>query len=188
MGQNKYKLQLCSTDASICQVDGQKDTIYKLCDDQTDFFFNMCHAEDQQEKLSFLTSAMNCSTITPTESILTSAMNCPTITPTECTTKYTTVVSNTMTAGELLSDSVVKSSTTIYTVCTNTYTTTVSMAQTLHENRNTAKNLHFSQIALGAVVGILGVLLATVTTGWMCTCWAMKKRRREMNINTTNIR
>ena len=159
-----YKLQLCSIDTSTCQaetINCQKDTICKLCDNQTDFFFNKSH--DKQENLS---------------STLTSAMTCPTITPTECTTKYTRVVSSTTTAGILLPDSVVKSSTTIYTVCTNTYyTTTVSMAQTLHENRNTAKNLHFSQIALGAVVGILGVLLATVTTGWMCTCWAMKKRR-----------
>ena len=45
-----------------------------------------------------------------------------------------------------------------------------------------------SQTALGAMVAILTVMLAIVSTGWVCTCWAMKKRRRAMNINKTNIR
>lgn len=45
-----------------------------------------------------------------------------------------------------------------------------------------------TQTALGAMVAILTALLAIVSTGWVCTCWAMKKRRRAMNINTTSIR
>ena len=39
-----------------------------------------------------------------------------------------------------------------------------------------------------ALLTLFAVLLAIVTAGWMCTCWAMKKRRREMSINTTTIR
>ena len=52
----------------------------------------------------------------------------------------------------------------------------------------TATTTMISQAALGAMVGILAILLAIVSTGWVCTCWVMQKRRREMNINTTNIR
>lgn len=39
-----------------------------------------------------------------------------------------------------------------------------------------------------ALLAFLVVLLAIVSTGWVCTCWAMKKRRQKMNINTGNIR
>ena len=76
----------------------------------------------------------------------------------------------------------------IYTTCTMTYTTTISMAPTSSASKIPAANLHIGQAILGIVVGILGVLLAIVSTGWVCTCWIMQKRRRKMNINTTNIR
>ena len=36
--------------------------------------------------------------------------------------------------------------------------------------------------SLGALVGILLILLAVVTTGWVCTCWTMRQRER----NKTN--
>ena len=36
--------------------------------------------------------------------------------------------------------------------------------------------------SLGVLVGMLVVLLAVVTTGWVCTCWTMRQRER----NKTN--
>ena len=46
-----------------------------------------------------------------------------------------------------------------------------------------------TQDILIALLAILAALLVIVTIGWVCTCWAMhKSQKREMNINTTNIR
>ena len=95
---------------------------------------------------------------------LTLATNCP-----------ATIVSSTTTTASSM----------VYTTCTMTYTTTVSMAPTPSVSKIPATNL---QAILGTVVSILGILLAIVSIGWMCTCWAMQKRRRKMNINATNIR
>ena len=41
-----------------------------------------------------------------------------------------------------------------------------------------------TSIGLGAVVGLLIVLLLTVIIGWMWTCWTMKKQAKL----TTNLR
>ena len=43
-------------------------------------------------------------------------------------------------------------------------------------------------IGLGTPVGVLVVLLAIVTMGWMWTCWIMRKRARIITINTGDIR
>ena len=52
-----------------------------------------------------------------------------------------------------------------------------------------AMSTKLTQDILIALLAILAALLLIVTTGWVCTCWAMhKNRRQEMNINTTNIR
>jgi hypothetical protein len=54
-------------------------------------------------------------------------------------------------------------------------------------NNNPSTDLR--QYILIALIALLAALLAIVTAGWVCTCWAMRKsRRREMNISTTNIR
>ena len=46
-----------------------------------------------------------------------------------------------------------------------------------------------TQDILIPLLAILAALLVVVTVGWVCTCCAMhKSRRREMNINSTNIR
>ena len=44
-----------------------------------------------------------------------------------------------------------------------------------------------ASIGLGAAVGLLVVLLAIVTTGWMWTCWTMKRRGR-ITTNSRDIR
>ena len=44
-----------------------------------------------------------------------------------------------------------------------------------------------ASIGLGAVVALLVALLAVVTTGWMWTCWTMKRRARIIT-NLKNIR
>ena len=65
--------------------------------------------------------------------------------------------------------------------CSDSTTTSASF------NNDLSTNL--IQDILIPLIAILSVLLAIVTVGWVCTCWAMhKNRRREMNINTTNIR
>ena len=43
-------------------------------------------------------------------------------------------------------------------------------------------------IGLGTLVGLLVVLLAIVTMGWMWTCWIMRKRASITTINTGDIR
>ena len=53
---------------------------------------------------------------------------------------------------------------------------------------NNSPSTKLTRDILIALLALLAVLLAIVTAGWVCTCWATKKRRREMNINTTNIR
>ena len=53
---------------------------------------------------------------------------------------------------------------------------------------NNSPSTKLTQDILIALLALLAVLLAIVTAGWVCTCWTMKKRRRAMNINTTNIR
>ena len=44
-----------------------------------------------------------------------------------------------------------------------------------------------TSIGLGVVVGLLVALLVVVTTGWMWTCWCMKKRARIIT-NSRDIR
>ena len=44
-----------------------------------------------------------------------------------------------------------------------------------------------TSIGLGAVVGLLTLLLLTVTTGWMWTCWTMKRQARIIT-NSRDIR
>ena len=44
-----------------------------------------------------------------------------------------------------------------------------------------------ASIGLGAAVGLLVVLLAVVTTGWIWTCWIMKRRVRIIT-NSRDIR
>ena len=54
---------------------------------------------------------------------------------------------------------------------------------------NNGLSTKFTQDILITLLALLAVLLVIVTAGWVCTCWAMhKSRKREMNINTTNIR
>ncbi len=77
----------------------------------------------------------------------------------------------------------------ISTINPSTQDINMSTTPTQDTNKSTilAKD---TQIALIALLAILAVLLAIITAGWVCTCcWAMQKsRRREKNINSTNIR
>ena len=45
-----------------------------------------------------------------------------------------------------------------------------------------------ASIGLGALVGLLMILLAVVTIGWMWTCWIMRKRARIITTSTRDIR
>ena len=45
-----------------------------------------------------------------------------------------------------------------------------------------------TQITLGSMVGTLVVLLAVVTTGWVWTCWMMKKQAKTKTNSLTNTR
>ena len=45
-----------------------------------------------------------------------------------------------------------------------------------------------ASIGLGALVGLLVILLAVVTIGWMWTCWIMRKRARIITTSTRDIR
>ena len=46
---------------------------------------------------------------------------------------------------------------------------------------NQSQTLH----ALGALLGLVMVVLAAVITGWICTCWIVKKKRG-INITSDN--
>ena len=71
---------------------------------------------------------------------------------------------------------------TIQTNATDTVTTTQPM------NKCTCQaEKCITSIGLGVVVGLLVVLLAAVTTGWVWTCCAMKKRGR-IAIKSNEIR
>ena len=178
---NNYELKLCSV---TCPADTNPTD--QNCDDEV----AECKNSNQHTIESILTShnkSCNMTMTLPTSSNSTT-ISSPTITPTLCTATSTTVVSTITTVAKVVTHHPAD----IYTMCANTYTTTVfissSVAPTPPVNRNTAKIMQISQTVLGAMVGIFGVLLAIVSTGWVCTCWVMQKRRREMNINTTNIR
>ena len=132
---------------------------FQNCDDH--YKFTMCKLRDNHTDFYFSMchDPQGSQTLS---SMLTSATNCPIITPTPATNM-------------------------LYTMCTMTHTTTVSISSSVPPIPSmTDKTMQIS--ILGAMVGILSVLLAIVTAGWVCTYWAMKKRRREININTTNIR
>ena len=72
---NMYMLQLCSLDKSMCAVDtadvdcgGHKVTMCKLCNNQTNFYFSMCHDTNRGELSSILIRTTSCPAFTPTES------------------------------------------------------------------------------------------------------------------------
>ena len=88
----------------------------------------------------------------------------PTVTETVTTTTTTTAYSTT---------TVTSISCSIATDVPMMYTSTV-----LSNNRNNAV-VHSKQrvtVTLGAVLGLLSLLLLIVATGWVWTCWIMKKR------------
>lgn len=180
---NTYSVKLCSLDInqSTCEVDTEAAdcddhqlNMCKLCDNPSGNNPSMCQIklcrQSQGPPLLITNPAMNCS-----------------ITPTESTTEYT--ITTTITA---IQSSLVDTTSTLCRVCSNTHTTTVyissSVAPTLSMNKNSTTTTQISQTVLGAMLGIFGILLAIVSTGWVCTCWAMKKRRQKKNINTGNIR
>ena len=72
----------------------------------------------------------------------------------------------------------------IPTVCTSTPDATITTTgeredtqlTTMKALSSTNEECVTTITGLGAVVGLLVVLLAAVTTGWVWTCWIMKKR------------
>ena len=49
---------------------------------------------------------------------------------------------------------------------------------------NNQENSQVSAAVLGVLMGILLVLLVVVTSGWMWTCWTMKKWKSQVQIST----
>ena len=70
----------------------------------------------------------------------------------------------------------------IQTSATDTMTTTQPINKCKCQAAGSA-----ASIGLGAAVGLLVVLLAIVTTGWIWTCWIMKRRGR-ITTNSRDIR
>ena len=70
--------------------------------------------------------------------------------------------------------------------CTTVHTYTTSPASVLLNN-NTETIKYVSLVALGSAVGVLVLLLAVVTIGWIWTCCVMKKRRK-LTINSNKNR
>ena len=81
----------------------------------------------------------------------------------------------------ILKDMPVTRATAIQTTVTNTMTTTQPISNCKCQAAGST-----ASIGLGAAVGLLVVLLAVVTTGWMWTCWIMKRQARILI--TTNSR
>ena len=117
-----------------------------------------------------------CANITPTVEIPT--INCPPITPSQC--------------------SMATSTTTIRSACSQsiTATTTIKVSPSCSQphpasshQKTTNQSLFKSEVnststaILGALLGLSVVLLAVVTTGWVWTCWTMKKRENSMAQN-----
>ena len=71
----------------------------------------------------------------------------------------------------------------IQTSATDTMVTTQQMS-----NCKCPASGNTESIGLGILVGLLVVLLAIVTMGWMWTCWIMRKRARIITISTGDIR
>ena len=157
---NDYELKLCSVMclADTNLTDQKCDDKVAVCDDCKKFIIEPILVHHNNSCNETMT------VLTSSNSTISN----PAITPTLCIVTSTTVVS-------------------IITTVTKEVTHP-SVAATPPVNRNTAKTLQISQTVLGAMVGIFGILLAIVSTGWVCTCWVMQKRRREMNTNATNIR
>ena len=42
--------------------------------------------------------------------------------------------------------------------------------------------------AMGTLVGILVFVLGGVLTGWVWTCWMVKKLRKKLKVNSTQVR
>ena len=60
------------------------------------------------------------------------------------------------------------------TLSTESLTKASSQISKLTDERDT---LMVAVVSLGALVGILVILLAVVTTGWVWTCWTMKRNK-----------
>ena len=103
-----------------------------------------------------------CADLTATSTLPTTSAVDYVVTPSQCT--QTTIT------------------TTVIPSCTNSAggafqaTIPVSSVESGDRSPLTAETNNAPIVALGALLGLFVVLLAVVTTGWVCTCLIMKKR------------
>ena len=72
-------------------------------------------------------------------------------------------------------------------VAVSAYTTSPASVPVPVLNNSTGRMLCVSPVALGSVIGVIVLLLAVVTIGWIWTCCVMKKRRK-LTINSEKNR
>ena len=77
--------------------------------------------------------------------------------------------------------------TVVPTACNNSNFTTTVMPTAATHPAATSTYDSTTPLALGALIGLLTVLLLTLTTGWVCTCWIIN-RKKQAEIRTQNTR